>query len=133
METSDQHTLWAQALENYQAAVLTAQHGWHNVSVACSYYAVFTAMWVALGDPPRRSWEHRGIVGHFARGQWRTPSMPVEHERIRAIRTLYTDRLAAHYKSTQLSALDSTASLTTARHALRLVADAAGLPQEGML
>jgi hypothetical protein len=90
-------------------------------------------MWVALGDPPRRSWEHRGIVGYFARGQWRTPYMPVEHERIRAIRTLYTDRLTAHYKSTQLSALDSTASLTTARHALRLVGDAAGLPQERML
>ena len=53
MDTQRQQDLWAIAGENYQAAVLTAQQGWHNVSVACSYYAVFTAIWVALGDPPR--------------------------------------------------------------------------------
>ena len=53
MGTQRQQDLWAIALEHYQAAVLTAQQGWHNVSVACSYYAVFLAMWVALGDPPR--------------------------------------------------------------------------------
>ena len=52
MDAQRQRTLWAIAQENYQAARLTAQRGWHNVSVACSYYAVFTAMWVALGEPP---------------------------------------------------------------------------------
>src|SRR5262245_51662802 len=55
MDPQHQQDLWAIALENYQAAVLMAQHGWHNVSVACSYYAVFTAMWVVLGDPPGQS------------------------------------------------------------------------------
>ena len=49
MDLQRQQTLWAIALENYQAAGLMAQQGWHNVSVACSYYAVFTAMWVAVG------------------------------------------------------------------------------------
>jgi uncharacterized protein (UPF0332 family) len=133
VETSDQHMLWTQALENYQAAVLTAQHGWHNVSVACSYYAVFTAMWVALGDPPRRHWEHRGIVNHFARGQWRTPPEPLERDLARAIRHLYTNRLAANYQAVALTAVVSTTSLATARRVVRLVTDAAGLPQEGML
>ena len=69
MEPQRQQTLWAIALENYQAAVLMAQNGWHNVSVVCSYYAVFTAMWVALGDPPGGRWEHGGIVERFALGQ----------------------------------------------------------------
>ena len=65
-----QETLWAIALENYQAAVFTAQHGWHNVSVTWSYYAMFMAMWVALDDPPKGYWEHRGISKPFASGQW---------------------------------------------------------------
>ncbi len=66
MAPQRQQDLWAITIENYQAAALTAQRGWHNVSVACSYYAVFTAMWVALGDPPKQYWEHRGIIKRFA-------------------------------------------------------------------
>ena len=83
MDPQRQQALWAIALENYQAAVLTVQEGWHNVSVACSYYAVFTAMWVALGDPPKGHWEHRGIVKPFAAGQWRNPPAAVERGIIR--------------------------------------------------
>lgn len=133
MDPQRQQTLWAIALENYQAAVLTAQQGWHNVSVACSYYAVFTAMWVALGDPPGRRWEHAGIVEHFAPGQWRTPPAPSERELTRAIRRLYTDRLTANYRAVRLTSLESTASLTTARQVLRLVSGACGLSQGGMI
>ena len=44
MDPQRQQTLWAIALENYQAAVFTAQYGWHNVSVVCGYSAVFMAM-----------------------------------------------------------------------------------------
>jgi len=73
MDAPRQQTLWAIALENYQAAGLMAQQGWHNVSVACSYYAVFTAMGGAVGEPPGRRWEHAGSVEHVAPGQWRTP------------------------------------------------------------
>lgn len=133
MDPQRQHTLWAIALENYQAAVFTAQQGWHNVSVVCSYYAVFTAMWVALGDPPRRRWEHGGIVEQFAPGQWRTPPTPIERELTRGIRRLYADRLAANYRAVQLSSLESTASLTTARQVLRLVSGAYGLSQGGII
>ena len=133
MDPQRQQTLWAIALENYQAAMLMAQQSWHNVSVPCSYYAVFTAMWVALGDPPGRRWEHSGIVERFAPGQWRTPPTPIERELTRGIRRLYADRLAANYRAVQLSSLESTASLTTARQVLRLVSGAYGLSQGGII
>ena len=103
------------------------------MSVACSYYAVFTAMWVALGDPPRRRWEHAGIVDHFALGQWRTPHTPLARELIRAIRKLYENRLVAHYSAVPLSVLESATSLDTARDVLRLVAEARHYSIEGML
>jgi uncharacterized protein (UPF0332 family) len=133
MDPQRQQELWAIAIENYQAAVLTAQQGWHNVSVACSYYAVFTAMWVVLGDPPKRRWEHGGIIEQFASGRWRTPPMPVERELIRAIRRLYADRLVANYRAVRLASLESTASLMTARQVLRLVAGACGLSPGGII
>jgi uncharacterized protein (UPF0332 family) len=133
MEPQRQQTLWAIALENYQAAVLTAQHGWHNVSVACSYYAVFTAIWVALGDPPREHWEHRGISKPFAQGHWRTPPHRVERDVIRAIRRLYEDRLDADYRAIRLTQLESTAGFTTVRRILSLIADALGLSLGGII
>ena len=130
MDTPRQQDLWAIALEHYQAAVLAAQQGWHNVSVACSYYAAFMAMWVALGDPPKGYWEHGGIVDWFARGDWRTPPAWIEREMIQAIRWLYTDRVRAQYTATRLQPFESTARLTTARHVLQMVASALGLSQE---
>lgn len=133
MDPQRQHTLWTIALENDQAATLTAQHGWHNVSVACSYYAVFTAMWVALGDPPRGHWEHRGISKPFAQGDWRRPPRPVARDMIRAIRGLYEDRLAADYHGVRLTHDESSVGITTARRVLRLVADAHGLSSEGVI
>ena len=96
MDDQHQQALWAISIENYQAARLAAQQGWHNVCVACSCYAVFTAMWIALGDPPKGRWEHGGIVKPFASGQWRNPPAPVAREVIMSIRSLYTDRLDAH-------------------------------------
>ena len=132
MESQRQQDLWAIVIENYQAAALTAQHNWHNVSVACSYYAVFTAMWVALGDPSKGHWEHRGIVKPFAAGQWRNPPTSVERDIIRSIRSLYTDRLEADYEAIRFTSIESAMSLTTARQVLPLVADALGLSLEGI-
>jgi uncharacterized protein (UPF0332 family) len=133
MDSQRQQALWAIALENAQAAALTARQGWHNVSVACSYYAVFTAMWVALGDPPRARWEHRGIIKPFAQGHWRTPPHPVERDVIRAIRRLYEDRLDADYRALRLTPVASTAGVITARRILRLVAEALGLSLGGSI
>jgi len=133
MDPQRQQTLWSIALENYQAAVLTAHHGWHNVSVTRSYYAVFMAMWLALDDPPKGYWEHRGISKPFALGQWQTPTRPIEREVVKAIRRLYEDRLDADYQAVRLTALESTTGLTTARQVLRLVAGARGLSLGGII
>ena len=133
MDPQRQQTLWSIALENYQAAVLTAQHGWHNMSVTRSYYAVFMAMWMVLDDLPRGYWEHRGISKPFALGQWQTPARPIEREVVKAMRRLHEDRLEADYQAVRLTALESTTGLTTARQVLRLVAGTRGLSLGGII
>ena len=133
MDAQCRRDLWAIAIENYQAARLTAQQGWHNVSAACSYYAVYTAMWVALGDPPRGQWSHGGILQHFAPGRWRLPPAPLERAVTNAIRSGYNMRLKAHYKAVRLSTADSADSLMTARQVLQLVATALSLAQGGIM
>ena len=132
MDSQRRQTLWTLVLENYQAAMFTAQHGWHNVSVTRSYYAVFMAMWMALDDPPKGRWEHGGIVEQFVYGQWRTPPMPVTRELTRAIRRLYADRVDADYGIVRLTSLESTTSLTTAKQVVRLVAEALSFSLEGI-
>ena len=130
MDHQRQQTLWALALENYHAAVFTAQQGWHNASVTRSYYAVFHAMWVALDDPPQGRWKHGGIIDRFVYGQWRTPPLPLAREQARALRRLYQDRADADYSGIRLSADESMASLAIARQIFVLVAQALGLPLE---
>jgi hypothetical protein len=132
MDAQRRQDLWAIAIENYRAPRLTAQQGWHNVSVACSYYAVFTAMWVALGDPPRRQWSHGGIFQHFAPGRWRQPPRPLDRASTNAIRSLYSACVKAHYRGMPLSTADSTDGLVTTSQILQLVATILGLPQGGM-
>jgi hypothetical protein len=132
MDAQRQRDLWAVAIENFQTARQTSQQGRHNVSVACSCYAVFPAMWVALGDPRRGQWSHGGVLQHFAPGRWRLPQTPLDRTITNAIRSLYNARLKAHYKAVRLTVTDSTESPTTARRILELVATALGLPQGGI-
>jgi uncharacterized protein (UPF0332 family) len=124
--------LWAIATEHSQAAKGAAEHGWHNVSVGCSYYAVYMAMWLALDDPPSGQWSHAGILQRFAPGQWRQPPEPLDRSMTRAIRQLYNARLRAHYTGVRLAATDSAIALTTAREVLCLVAGSLGLSTEGI-
>jgi uncharacterized protein (UPF0332 family) len=131
MDAQRQQELWANAIENFQAARQMARQGRHNDSVACCYYPVFTAMWIALGDPPRGPWSHGGIFQHFAPGQWRQPQTPLDRTVINGVRILYNARLKAHYKAVRLTATESAESLTMARQILQLVASVLGLPQGG--
>jgi uncharacterized protein (UPF0332 family) len=131
MDAQQQQALWAIAREHYEAAELCAQRGWHTVSVACSYYAVYTAMWVALGDPPLGQWSHAGILQHFAPGQWRHPSAPLERTLMRAIRRLYNARLHAQYRGERPTNQDSTQALSIAALVLQLVAHTFGLSHGG--
>ena len=122
MDSQQQRTLWAIAAEHYEAGQLTAQQGWHNVSVACSYYAVYMAMWLVLDDPPRGQWSHAGIFQHFAPERWRYPPRPLERTLTRAIRRLYNTRVRAQYMGERLTSLYSAEGLSTARQVLQLVA-----------
>jgi uncharacterized protein (UPF0332 family) len=131
MDAQQQQTLWAIAREHYEAAELCAQRGWHTVSITCSYYAVYTAMWVALGDPPHGQWSHPGIFQYFAAGQWRHPPAPLERTLTRAIRRLYNARLHAQYMGERRTSQDSADALRTARQALQLVAGIFGSPLGG--
>jgi uncharacterized protein (UPF0332 family) len=127
VDTQQQHTLWAIAIEHDEAAGLCAQRGWHNVSVACSYYAVYTAMWVALDNPPHGQWSHAGILQNFAPGRWRQPSTPLDRTLTRAIRRLYNARVHAQYMGERLTSHDSVEGLRTARQVMQLVAGILGL------
>jgi hypothetical protein len=132
MDAQRQQDLWAIGIENYQAARLTAQHGWHNVSVGRSYYTAYTAMWMAVDEPPSGQWSHPGILQHFALGRWCQPPAPIARTQTRAIRRLYNARLRADYRGDRLTPQDSTAGLTTAREILLLVAHTLGLPEGGI-
>jgi uncharacterized protein (UPF0332 family) len=127
MDAHQQQALWTITQEHYEAAELCAQRGWHTVSVACSYYAVYTAMWVALDDPPGGQWSHAGIIQHFTPGQWRHPPAPLERTLSRAIRRLYNARLHAQYRGEHPTSQDSAEALSTARRVLQLVAHTFGL------
>jgi uncharacterized protein (UPF0332 family) len=131
MNAQQQQALWAIAREHYDAAELCAQQAWHTVSVACSYYAVYTAMWVALDNPPHGQWSHAGILQHFAPGQWRQPPAPLERTLTRAIRRLYNARVHAQYMGEGRTSQDSTEALSTAYQVLQLVARTFGLSHEG--
>jgi hypothetical protein len=58
--------------------------------------------------------------------------MPIARELTRAIRRLYADRVDADYGTIQLTAPESTASLTTASQVVRLVAEALGFSLGGL-
>lgn len=132
MDAQRRQDFWAIAIENFQAARQTAQHGWHNVSVSRSYYAVYTAMWVAVDDPPSGQWSHPAILQHFAPGRWCQPPAPIDRALTRAIRRLYHARLRADYSGYRLTPHESTAGLTTAREILLLMARTLGFAVGGL-
>jgi len=127
MDAHQQQARWTIAQEHYEAAELCAQRGWHTVSIACSYYAVYTAMGVALGDAPHGQWSHARILQHFTRGQWRYPLAPLERTLSKAVRRLYNARLHAQYRGERPTSQDSAEALRTARQVLQLVAYTFGL------
>src|SRR5919109_2461069 len=126
MDAQQQQALWMIAIKHYEVAELCAQRGWHNMSIACSYYAVYTAMWVALDNPPQGQWSHAGILQHFAPGQWRQPSTPLDRTLTRAIHRLYNARVPAQYMGERLTSQDSGEGLHSARQLRQLVAMTVG-------
>jgi uncharacterized protein (UPF0332 family) len=122
MNAQRQQDLWAIAIENFQAAWQTAQQGRHNVSIACSYYAVYTAIWAALDNAPQGQWSHAGILQHFSSGRWRQSSPPLDRTLTQATRRLYNARVHAQYMGERLRRQDSGEGLHTTRQIMQLVA-----------
>jgi uncharacterized protein (UPF0332 family) len=91
-----------------------------------AYYAAYQAMWAALGDPPSGGqWRHLGIISHFVRGYWFTPTHPhtgpglLEHLRL-PLHRLYQFRVDADY---DLIPLDATSTEECVETAVRTIAE----------
>jgi uncharacterized protein (UPF0332 family) len=117
------------ARENLQAARHAVQQQWYNVSASRSYYAVYTAMWIAVDDPPRTHWQHVGIVKVFAQGHWQSNQMPLPRDMQKALETLYKYRLKADYHGRSVRADEAQEAMTTAERILTLVATELDLPR----
>jgi len=131
MDPQRRHELWSIALENFRAARLSLQREWYNVSAGRSYYAAYTAMWLALGGPvpPHTRWSHEGIAKQFARGEWKREPHPILRELRKAMGRLYQYRLKADYHGRKVAASEARESLATAGTVLGMVADEFGLPK----
>jgi len=121
--------LWTIARENLQAARHAVQQQWYNVSASRSYYAAYTAMWVAVDDPPRTRWQYAGIVKMFAQGYWQSNQMSLPRDMRKALETLYKHRLKADYHGRPVTADEAQEAMTTAEQVLILVATELDLPR----
>jgi len=74
-----------------------------NSSASRTYYALYQAMWAALGDPKEgKIWRHLAIIKHFVSGYWFAPNHPknepglLEDKRL-PLRRLYAYRIKSDY------------------------------------
>jgi uncharacterized protein (UPF0332 family) len=102
------------------------------VSAGRSYYAAYTAMWLALGDPPRTRWQHEGIVKHFVLGQWQSHPQPLSRDMRKALNTLYKYRLKADYHGRKVTGGEAREAFATAVMVLTMVADAFALSKRAL-
>lgn len=130
MTDAERERRWSMAQEHYQAGLLCSANSFYGASVTRSYYAVYQAMWVAVGDPPLGRWRHHGLMHQFCWGQWtEPPSLPTTLGSYRhRLRALYDYRTDADYTARAISQTEANDGLTLARDILTLVAQAKGLP-----
>jgi len=126
MTPERQQAIWAIVLEHYRAAQVMDQYGWYNVSVACSYYAIYNAMWTAVGDPPKKRWEHEALIMKFAQGSWGMTGERIGRKARKDIVQSFYDRIGAQYHGKKFTWLDSVEGLMRARYILSLIADTFG-------
>ncbi len=129
MELQRRREIWTIVVENLRAARLAAERRWYNVSAGRSYYAAYTAMWLALGEPPRMRWRHEGVVQHFVQGQWQREPLPLSRDIRKALSTLYQYRLKADYHGRKVTAKEAREALAIAMTVLAMVAKEFALSQ----
>lgn len=130
MERARQQTRWQIALQHYHAAILADTARAYNASVANSYYAMYNAMWLAIGDPPGLYWRHDVIVPRFARGEWRTPPLPLERPARTIIHALHDVRGRSQYQAELMTWQESADAMMQAHFVLTLVAETCGFVLE---
>jgi uncharacterized protein (UPF0332 family) len=118
------------AKENFQAAKVCFENDLYGASVTRSYYAVYQAMWVAVGNPPTGRWRHHGLIHHFCWGQWTQPPSPVTRFAgyLRRLRALYDQRTDADYIAMPIPRAKAEDGLKLAKEILEIVAQEKGLP-----
>ena len=130
MDPQRRQELWTIARENLRAARHALQQQWYNVSASRSYYAAYTAMWMAVDDPPRTRWQHTGIAKVFAQGQWQSNQIPLPRDLRKALETLYKHRLKADYHGRPVTVDEAQEAMITAEQVLTLVATELDLPRD---
>lgn len=97
-------------------------------AVSRAYYAAYQGMWAALEDPPDGGrWRHVGIISHFVRGYWFTPTHPptgpglLEPLRF-PLHRLYRFRLYADYDLVSLPHTDAEEGVQTVQRVITEVA-----------
>jgi uncharacterized protein (UPF0332 family) len=95
--------------------------------VSRCYYAVYQAMWAAVGNPEKKPrWEHFGLMSTFVRGKWLNSMMSMqgpgllEGQRF-ALRRLYDLRLGADYRLDNVTYKDAEWAVQTVREILGIV------------
>ncbi len=89
------------------------------------FYAAYTAMWPALGDPvpPHTRWRHEGIVKSFALGWWRHPGKPLCRELRKALGLLYKYRIRPDYHGLKVTMSEAQEGLAMAAAVLASIAN----------
>lgn len=130
MTDAERTRRWNMANENLQAAKVCFENDLCSASLTRSYYAVYQAMWVAVGNPQTGRWRHHGLIHHFCWGQWTQPPSPVTRFAgyLRNLRALYDQRTDADYLAIPIPRAEAEDGLKLAKEILEIVAREKGLP-----
>ncbi len=107
------------------ATVLLANEDFRGCVSRC-YYAVYQAMWAAVGEPEKKPrWEHFGLIKTFVRGNWFDAQAGVKgpgvFERHRfALRRLYDLRLGADYRLDDITQREARWAIETGQEIITL-------------
>lgn len=111
-----------------EGAKVLSKSGDFRGCVSRCYYAVYQAMWAAVGDPAKKPrWEHFGIIQTFVRGNWFDPHAGTkgpgvfESQRF-SLRRLYDLRLGADYRLNVISQQEAQWAVQIAREIITVAA-----------
>ena len=110
------------AKEHLSSAEILLCEGQYRDAISRAYYAVFSAMYAYVGEPPRGRWEHPALRGIFVRmlGEAGTSTESCRALR-RRLRYLYDARIDADYSPVEFDEDTAVSALEIARDVIGLV------------